>query len=80
MMFLLFKVVISVLFALSFFHKIWQRSVSTFLMLVVMFVWSVADIWFKDFAFGIVTFGIIIVYFRAMLKRDDDKFFFDDKS
>ena len=75
MMFLLFKVVISVLFAFSFFHKMWKRSVSTFLMLVTLFAWAIADNWFKDSAFVIAAFGIIFIYVRAMIKGDDDKFF-----
>jgi len=77
MMILLLKVIVSVLFALSLFHKIYKRSVSTQIILFVMFLWSMLDSYSHDWAVGIVIVGMLILYARAMAKKDEDKFFFE---
>ena len=68
------KMVVSVLFAMSFFHRLYRRTVSTFLILAFAFTWVVLDS-FKLGSYGlwVVSCGLIYVYWRGMHKPPVDK-------
>lgn len=68
------KMVISVLFAMSFFHKMYRRSFSLFIVLVMGFLWMVMTS-FKigDVGLWNVGFGLLFLYWRAMQKPSTDK-------
>jgi len=71
----LFQTVISLLFAMSFFHQMIKRSVSTFLILLAGFAYVVLDAFgYKEIGLNVVSLTLIFIYWRAMQKRADDKF------
>jgi len=75
MMALIFlKMVIAVLFAMSFFHKMYSRSVSMFMVLVIGFLWMLLTS-FKmgDVGLWIIGIGLLFMYWRAMQKPATDK-------
>lgn len=85
-MFLFLQMTISVLFALALFHKMHKRSVSTFSILLIGFMWVVLSymdsveglVKFKwatycDIGLGIVSMGLIFIYWRSMNKPDTDR-------
>ena len=67
------QMVLSLLFAMSLFHRIYKRSVSTFVVFFIGCVWVVMNSLKKgDFALWIVGLGLIFMYWRAMKKPPDD--------
>ena len=68
------QMVVSVLFAMSFFHRLYRRTVSTFLILVFGFAWVVFDSFKKgDYGLWIISIGLIYIYWRGMHKPPVDK-------
>lgn len=71
---LLVKMIVSLLFAMSLFHKMIKRSVSTFLILGAGFVYVVLDSFsYRDIGLNVVSLTLIFIYYRAMRKKDTDK-------
>lgn len=86
MMFLFLQMTIAVLFAMSLFHKMHKRSVSTYLILLLGFLWVIFSSldavgslpkfkWasYGDIGLGIVSVGLMFIYWRSMNKPDTDK-------
>lgn len=70
------KMIISLLFALSLFHRMYSRSISTFLVLFIGFAWVVLESIKKgDYGLWIVSSGLIFIYWRAMQKAPLDTIF-----
>ena len=67
------QMIISLLFALSLFHRMYSRSISTFLILFLGFSWVLFDSMQKgDYGLWIVSVGLIFIYWRAMQKPPAD--------
>jgi len=73
MSFMFLQMVLSLLFALSLFHKMYKRSVSTFIVFFIGFLWVVSDS-FKvgEYGLWVVSFGLIFMYWRGMKKPPSD--------
>ena len=71
---LLLQTVVSLLFAMSLFHKMIKRSVSNFLILLAGFAYVVLDAFdHTDIGLNIISVTLIFIYYRAMKKSDTDK-------
>jgi hypothetical protein len=67
------QMVLSLLFAMSLFHKIYKRSVSTFVVFFIGFLWVVSDSFEKgEYGLWVVSVGLIFIYWRAMQKPPSD--------
>lgn len=74
MMLMVLQMTISVLFAMSLFHKIYKRSVSTFLVILIGFLWVfLSSLGYDSIGLGMLSGGLLFIYFRAMRKSDTDK-------
>ena len=68
------QMILPLLFAMSLFHKIYKRSVSTFIVFILGSAWVVMDSFEKGkWGLWIVSFGLIFMYWRAMKKPPSDK-------
>jgi hypothetical protein len=71
---ILLQAVVSLLFAMSLFHKMIFRSVTTFLILLAGFSYVVLDAFvYTDIGFNVISLMLIFIYYRAMKKSDSDK-------
>ena len=68
------QMILPLLFAMSFFHEIYKRSVSTSIVFAIGCAWVVMDSFKKgEWGLWIVSFGLIFMYWRAMKKPPSDK-------
>ena len=71
---LFLKMVVSLLFALSLFHKMLKRTIGTSVVLFLGFVWVVLDSFgLGDVGLWIIALGLILLYWRGMQKPPTDK-------
>ena len=69
----IFEMLIFVLFFLGLYHKLYKRSISTFLILSSLFVFVITKNYYPDYSYLVLCIGVIIVYIRGMYKEDKDK-------
>ena len=68
-----FAALVFVLFFFGIYHKLYKRSVSTFIIISSLFAFTALHETHEKLSWAIMCLGILIVYARAIFKPDNDK-------